>query len=257
MFWIGVYPAPLFRHADDIDILLYEDGLKRAADLFVRAGWRQRPPPVLRSPKHVPPLVHPEGVPIELHWRIAIPHYAIPYDRLWERSRIARIAGLDVQVLSDPDSLLHTCAHGMYGRPDLKWVVDAWFILEKSPRFDWSTFTSPTASARLELPVYNALRYMAAQSGAAVPEHVLGELQSGAARTGFVGRQAARPWPGGTDEDFLGCQGRWWRRVWAVWRRVFPPPVQFALHYDVRLWTVPFYYVYRLVRYARLERRRP
>ena len=223
------YPAPHLRHADDIDVLLHAHDLGRAADLLVRAGWRQEPPPVLRSPLHVPPLVHPKGVPIELHWRLLIPHYTIPYDRLWERSRITSIGGIDVRVLSEPDSLLHTCAHGMHGTPDLKWVADAWFILEKSPHLDWSIFTATTISARLELPMYNALRYMAEHIGAPVPERVLEDLQPGAARTGFAGRSAARRWPT---------------------RRAFPPPVQFALHYDVRLWTVPFYYLYRLARYA-------
>jgi hypothetical protein len=216
-----------------VDVLLREEDLSRADDLLARAGWRRRRSPVLPNPKHLTPLVHAEGVPIELHWRLLIPHYTLPYDALWERSRVEPVGGADVRVLAEPDALLHAVAHGMSEPSGLRWLVDAWFLLEKHPRFDWATFTETTAAARLELPVSAALRYLADELGAPVPRDVIAPLESAAGRSGLVGRAAAQPWPA---------------------RRAFPPPVQFALHYDVPIWTVPFYYVYRLARFAGARR---
>lgn len=228
-----VYPLPMLRHSDDIDVLLHERDLGRASEVLLRAGWRPRRAPVLKGVQHVPPLVHESDVPIELHWRLMIPYYTIPYDRLWARSQAVRIADVDIRALAETDSLLHALAHGMYGRPELKWAADAWFILAANPDLDWTTFTETAIAARLELPLYQALRFLSDRLDAPVPPRVLAALEPRAARTNFAGRSVARPWPAGG------------------WRRAFPPPVQFALHYDVPLWTVPFYYVYRLARYQR------
>jgi hypothetical protein len=82
----------------------------------------------------------------------------------------------------------------MSGAPEIKWAVDAWFILARRRNFDWPTFAEATAAPRLELPVYHALRCMSEHLGAAVPLHVLEQLGAGAARAGFLERQAARPW---------------------------------------------------------------
>jgi hypothetical protein len=132
--------------------------------------------------------------------------------------------------------------------------VDAWFILARSPNFDWEIFRDTTAAARLDLPVYHVLRYLADQLGAVVPVRVLEQIGSGAVRAGFVERQAARPWPTARYVDPANAAGGWWQSFRTAWGRVFPPPVQFALHYDVPLWTVPFYYIFRLMKYLLLER---
>jgi hypothetical protein len=251
-----VYPLPFLRHSDDIDALVRGNDLERAARALIDAGWRENDrPPVLPNPLHLQPLSHASGVPIELHRRLLIPYYELPYDLLWERHLVARVADLDVRVLSDADALLHICAHGMYGRPNLKWVVDAWFILQTCARLDWSIFASTAISARLEFPMHHALRYLTNEMGAVVPTEVLEELELRASRTGIVGRHVARPWPGGAAERVVHG-GPLWRWLRTAWRRVFPPPIQFALHYDVRFWMVPFYYVYRLARYAWIERLR-
>ncbi len=223
------YPVPLFRHADDIDVLLHEDDLPRAGARLAAAGWMRREAPPLPSPKHLPPLVHAEGVPIELHSRLLIPWYSLPYDRLWNSSQVASIGGRPVRVLSGSDLLLHAVAHGLLNPPDRKWVVDAWFMLQRAPDPDWDRFLATTIKARLCLPVSHGLRYLADSIGAPVPVGVLEELAVRASRVGYAGRSAARPWRP---------------------QRLFPPPVQFALHYDVPVWSVPFYYAYRLARYV-------
>lgn len=220
-----VYPAVLLRHAADVRVLVHAADLDRAGGTMAAAGWRRRPSPALASPIQSPPLVHPEGVTMQTQRRLAIPWYTLPYDRLWERSRVVPISGADVRVLSEGDALIETIAHASAGHPDLRWIVDAWFMLTKTAAFDWRAFVETACAARMELPVSRALRYLADDLRAPVSPEALTELESRAAHAGASALAAARPWPT---------------------RRLFPPPRQFALHYDVPLPAVPLYYVLRV-----------
>ena len=252
-----IYPAPALRHSGDVDVLLHEADLARGVAAFVDLGWRQFDDPILPSPLHLPPIVHPTGLPIELHRRLQIPYYTLPYDALWARSRPASVAGVEVRVLSPADNLLHILAHAMhgYGEPILRWVPDAWFIIARSPELDWSTFLSTAASARLGLPLYVTLEYLAREIGAHVPPGVLAELGAAAARTGFRGRAAARlgarRWATGSVRDIWATPGGARHRLARLCQRVFPPPVEFALRYDLPAGALPFYYLVRAARYTR------
>jgi hypothetical protein len=245
------YPDPLLRHADDIDLLLHEHDLEPAASLLEARGWRSRALPALPNPLHLPPLVHASGLPLELHRRLLIPYYTLPYDALWARSVRASVAGIPVQVLSPADTLIHITAHAMLGPPILRWIGDAWFILQRLPVFDWSVFTSTAGAARLHLPLFMACDYLSGEMGLPVPPHVLAELRAGAGRTSFVGRHVVRPVPQGSLASIWALPEPWWRRAARLCRRAFPSPVRFALEHDVRPWAVPAQYAYRLVRYAR------
>jgi hypothetical protein len=245
------YPDPLLRHADDIDVLLHEHDLDAAASLFTARGWRLRDCPALPSPLHLPPFVHASGVPLELHRRLLIPYYRLPYDALWARSVRAEVAGATVQVLSPADNLIHVVAHAMMGPPILRWVGDAWFILQRFPHIDWTVFTSTVGAARLHLPLLVACDYLSGRMGLPVPVDVLAELRAGARRTGYVGRRAAQPMPHGSPAAIWALPEPWWRRTARLCRRAFPSPVRFALEHDVRPWALPAHYAYRLMRYAR------
>jgi len=223
------YPSAIYRHADDIDVLLDEKDLSRANEVFAAAGWRRREQPALANPKHLPPLVHPEGVPIELHRRLLVPYYTLPYPSLWSRSGIANIGGVDVRALSVEDALLLAIAHGVTEGQPLRWMADAWFMLQGSTSVDWAVFEETVRAGRLDLPVSLGLRRLVNELDAPVPPQLLDAMERRGHRGGLAARSAARVWQP---------------------RRLFPPPVQFALHYDVPLWSVPFYYIYRLARGA-------
>lgn len=255
-----VYPQPTLRHTGDVDVLLRERDLARGTAAFLRLGWRQLNEGVFPSPIHLPPVVHPNGLPIELHRRLLIPYYRLPDDKLWARSRPARIAGVAARILSPADDLLHVISHAMQGGglPILRWVPDAWFILSRNAHLDWATFVSTAVTARLGLPVHVALEYLAREIDAPIPPGVREAIGIAAVRTGLRGRAAARlgarPWATGSARQIWTAGGSIWRRLSLLWRRMFPPPLEFALLFDLSLGTVLFQYVRRLTGYAR---RRP
>jgi hypothetical protein len=251
-----VYPAPTLRHADDVDVLVHAKDLARSAAALDALGWRASSPPLpLSSSPHGPPRIHPSGLPLELHHRLVMPYYTLPYERLWSRTRPARVAGVDVAVLSPADTLLHVCAHAILGGRILRWVPDAWFLLARHPDLDWPALVSTTIGARLALPVHHALAYLSGRIGAPVPLDALDTLRAAAARTGIRGRcaaqLAARPWPLGTPRELWAQPGGIGRRLRTLGRRAFPSPLDFALRFGLRWWQVPMAYGRRLLRYAR------
>jgi hypothetical protein len=252
-----IYPSPSHRLKADIDVLLREADLPRAVARLVERGWRRMDTAGLRSAQHLPALVDTSGHPIELHWRLLIPYYRLPYEQLWARSAAATLAGAETRVLSDADGLLHALGHGMsgYGLPALRWVLDAHFVLERHPALDWSVFVETARIARLSLPIATAVRYLVDEMGLEVPAEVTRRLERSAKRTGIRGRAAARlgarPWLHGSLRAVWQRHHSPWRRVVLVAQRLFPPPVEFALRYGVPLWAVPYFYGLRMVRYAR------
>jgi hypothetical protein len=237
--------------------LLRQTDIARAVTWLVAHGWRAIDTPGLLDVHHIPAMVDASGCPIELHRGLLIPYYRLPFEPLLTRSAPATLAGADARVLSDVDALLHALGHGMsgYGLPTLRWVIDAHFLLARHPPFDWSVFVETTRSARMSLPIVAALRYLADDMGFEIPEAVMEDVKRAAKRTGVHGRAAARlgarPWMDGSFRVIWRRHHSWWRRVALVAQRLFPPPMEFALRYDIPLWAVPFYYVLRIVRYAR------
>jgi hypothetical protein len=256
-----IYPSPLVRHTGDIDVLVEAHDLDRAASAMLGRGWRwsARPAPWSRDRRHLAPLIERSGVPIELHERLLIPYYALPYDQFRARSRDAHLMGTLARILCPADALLHVVAHGvtdaMNGTPVLRWVPDAWFLMQASGDLDWSIFTAGVEAARLGLPTFVALRYLTAEMAAPVPRAVLDDIErlarASTLRDCAAARLSARPWRGGTVGEIWSGPGPALERLGAIWRRAFPSPIEATVRFGLRPWEVPGFYVSRLARYAR------
>lgn len=123
--WYG-YPHAAQRPARDIDLLVPLEQALAAFDLLLANGYRpeepgpRSPAASLHRDKHLPPLLTPSGIRVELHMR------------LWERSEvIGRVMPADasaallarasrvgeddpVRYLSAEDRLAHCIVHGVY-----------------------------------------------------------------------------------------------------------------------------------------------
>lgn len=248
-FCESVYPSPALRHGSDIDLLLRRDDLPAAVEALRRQGWKQEPEPVPPSTTHAAPLLHASRLPLELHYRLLIPYYTLPYELFWSRAEAGLATGVPARVLCAADALVYVCAHAMLGGRILHWVPDAWFIVERQSALDWDTVTSVARASRLGLPLYVAFEFLATRLAVPVPPAVLDELRACAEVTDRQGRSAARPWPKGNVRQIWNSGGR--RRLLRLAERAFPPPRSYALRYDLPLWRVPLSYISRLVWFAR------
>ncbi|UIP07465.1 nucleotidyltransferase family protein [Erythrobacter sp. SDW2] len=119
------YAAPAERPMRDVDLLVGEERALDAFKLLLAQGYRQEeasartPERSLAHDKHLPPLLAPDGVRLELHMRLWERSEAIGWPMPADESAamLARAAptGDDpVTYLSAEDRLVHAVVHGAY-----------------------------------------------------------------------------------------------------------------------------------------------
>jgi hypothetical protein len=154
------------------------------------------------------------------------------------------------------DSLLHVCGHASYSskRPSLRWVTDAWFIVERYPDLDWDLFLESIRQSGLALPLSVMFQYLAASMNAPIPLVFLGRLCAAAANSQPIERQLAlrgtRSAGQGSLKDLFQRATNWRERVFLVQWLLFPSPRYLSWVDQIhRPWVLPFHYVYRPLRY--------
>ena len=248
------YKRPSLQHAHYLDILIKSNDLDRAARVlrsqgFTRASFRWEQENV--------ELLHPSGLPLVLHRRMfRLPIYSISMEEIWARSRTEKINGIPTRILSSSDNLLHICGSVFDAERynSLRWVCDAWFLIQRSADLDWSALLELARQARMTLPMFMTASYLADSLNAPIPSSFLSDLNASAVSAPPLEREAglfavqtnAR---GGLKKIILGC-GDWPTRKsvlkWAIL------PSREYMHCVYRLPTsllLPFYYLYRPLKY--------
>ena len=157
--WLAwhAYPEPSLRPMRDIDLLLPDDTASAAFHCLVQADYREAAPgaavPVASDPpsKHLPPLVSPGGIWIELHQRLAEPegrmdHCAPAAPLAAASSRTSLIGGR--RFLDPTDLVAHLVIHAAYDhRLDCGPLVlpDIRYALAAAP-IDWDRLWSEARS---------------------------------------------------------------------------------------------------------------
>lgn len=252
-----VYADPTLRHCHDIDILFRtEDDLSIAAPLFPSMGFA--PSEEACDPGVGPTiLLHESGLPLRLHRRLfRVSEYEMPLDDLWGRSQIQSIAGVPARCLSPADNLLHVCIQAAScsgSRGSLRWVPDAWNILARYPNLDWRVLLECAIRSHLTLPLSVTLSYLAEELSAPIPPAVLDRLSSASQHDAIKGETALSAALAGTQLDLkrlIQIGGGWRSRALIIKWIVYPSPNYLRSVYHVKYsWLLPFYYVYRPVRY--------
>ena len=202
-------------------------------------------------------MKHGSGLPLELHYDLfRIPHYRAPLMDMWKRSLTQEIVGVPVHVLAPPDMLLHVCGHASCSssRDTLRWVCDAWYVIAQCANSDWDVLVDGALRSRLALPLSVIFRYLVDELDAPIPAPVLLRLVAAARRMSVVGREAAlagaRAGGRGTLENLFRQAGG--GREWVILLKwmFLPSPDYLRWTYTIRSsWLLPFYYVYRPLRY--------
>jgi hypothetical protein len=252
-----VYDNPVLRHCHDIDILMRDQDMSRAASLLPSLGFsvvNQRAEPASHHSK----LEHESGLPLELHSHLfQIPYYNVPSTEMWERSQNRIIAGVPANILSPADGLLHVCGHASYAksRESLRWVTDAWFVINRHSDLDWDRLLDCALQSHLALPLSVALGYLAEHLAAPIPSSFLDRLFAAASKSNAIERElalfGARSAPQGSLMNLFRQTRDWRERALLMqWLLLPSPSYLFSVEKVRRSWLLPFHYLYRPLRYT-------
>ena len=182
-----VYGNIALRPMGDLDILVHKDDLVRVEESLLGIGYA--PAECHRKAaesncEFVYGLPH-EGLSVEVHWNFlpSVYRFTIDTDELWERSRQAVIAGVEVSVLCPEDLLLHLCLHTSakhlfaMGLKSLCDIVET--IRHCGKAIDWKKLHSLSEQWGETHCVYLTFRLARELLGAAVPDDLMNAITPG------------------------------------------------------------------------------
>jgi putative nucleotidyltransferase-like protein len=248
------YKRPSLQHAHYLDILIKSNDLDRAAKVlrpqgFTRASFRWEHEGV--------ELLHPSGLPLVLHRRMfRLPIYSISMEEIWARSRTEKINGIPTRILCSLDNLLHICGSVFDAERynSLRWVCDAWFLIQRYPNLDWNLLLECARRSRTALPLFVTMGYLAGSLEAPIPTGFLRALHTATSNANPLEREAAlyaiqTNARGGLKRIVQNCDN-WPTRVFVLKWAFLPSSDYMRSIHDVR-WSflLPVCYVYRPLRY--------
>jgi hypothetical protein len=252
-----VYKNPVLRHSHDIEILMKDQDMTRAANVLSTLSFRGVKQKPERGIPHIG-LEHESHLPLELHSRLfQIPYHNTSLAEMWSRRLSCRIANVPAHILAPSDNLLHVCGHAFYSRShqSLRWVSDAWLIIDRYRDLDWDLLLDCARRSRLILPLSVTLGYLAESLNAAVPPSFLNHLFAAASKTNSIEREfalfAARSAPQGSFRTLIRKSRGWYGQTSVIKWMLFPSPSYLRWVEQIeRSWLLPIHYIYRPCRYA-------
>lgn len=190
-----VYPDPALRPSGDLDLLVPEPALERAAAALAARGFRLDPRQgkYQRRHGHHLHLDRAPGPAVELHFRPQSGfRSAIPGGELLARARAhASAAGNPLLVLAPEDELLSLSLHAAKHLVERQgWLLDLLLLLERHPSLDWPAVAARARLYRCSRATALVLHRVQALGGA-VPDAVLAPLEAARARVaGRIARAA-------------------------------------------------------------------
>ena len=252
-----VYADPALRHCHDIDILLGESDPSRAISLLSSLGFTPLGKEMGAEWQDIQ-LAHQSGLPLVLHRHLfRIPFYNAVMPDMWARSQTQVIAEVPARILSPADQLLHVCGHAAScaSRESLRWVCDAWFLIERYPDLDWDVLFACAVRSHLALPLSVMLCYLAEGLQAPIPVAFLERLCREASQADTIERElalrGARVGSRGRFKSLLRMSDDWRTRVFVLKWLLFPSPrYLYSMHQLHSPWQLPFSYLSRPLRYV-------
>ncbi len=251
-----VYGDPALRHSRDIDLLLGEADPSRVLNLLSTVGFTLPKEKIMPKWQDIY-LEHGSGLPLALHRHFFhIPLYNGCTADLWARSQMQVIADVPVRTLSPADALLHICGHASYSpsRVSLRWVCDAWLLIDQHPNLDWNVLFDCAVRSHLALPLSVMLGYLAEELQAPIPTIFLSRLQAAATQADTLEREAAlsgaRSGARGGFKNLLRRTSDWRMRAFVLRWMLFPSPEYLRSVQQIQPSRfLPFFYVDRCLKF--------
>ena len=253
-----VYESPVLRHCHDIDLLIRDQDMSRAMTLLPSIEFKEIDSKAEPGSSDCQ-LEHESGLPLELHRALfKLPYYNELLGETWKRSRNQVIADVQTKILAPADNLLHVCGHAFHEsrRGSLRWVSDAWFIIDRHRDLDWDLVFDCADRSHLALPLSVTLAYLAEDLNAPIPSSFLARLFAAASKSSAIERElalfGAHSRPQGSLVALFRRMRDWRGRAFMIQWLLLPSPAYLFMVEEARpSWPLPFHYIYRPLRYAR------
>ena len=186
-----VYPEPALRHAHDLELLVRDADWAKLADALAHAEVTGLE--AITGGVRVE-LTHASGLPLVLHRHLfRIPFHNAYGGDVWLRSEARQLAGTPACVLGPADALVHACgdAPNAAACRSWRWLVDAWFLLERRPDLDWHAVVAIASARGMALPMALALDYLSRELAAPVPDRARERMASLASGDRSLGPELA------------------------------------------------------------------
>jgi hypothetical protein len=250
-----VYANPAHRHCHDIDLMIKVEDVGRAVSRLSSIGFKGTDSR----------LEHESKVALELHTSLfTLDYHNGTLPEMWHRGRNQSIAGFSTRILAPADNLLHVCGHAFYEsrRGSLRWVSDAWLIMDRHRDLDWDLLVDCAERSHLAIPLSVTLEYLAEHLSAPIPSSVLNRLFALAEKSDATQRElalfGARLAPKGSLNNLFRKMEDWRGRLFLLRWLFFPTPNYLVMVEKVgQTLPLPLQYVYRPIRYALRRARNP
>jgi hypothetical protein len=179
-----VYPSIALRPMADIDLLGRKEKVTDVEQKMLDMGYTLHVSVSehLQKNRYHAAFRSKSGTTIEIHWHIKrlTGPFSIDLERLWERSRPIKIAGVDALVLSPEDLLLHLCQHhwkhnltvGIRPLCDLAEAIKYY-----GDKIDWGQVANTSSEWQMNTCSYLQLQLAKELLDAPIPEPFLKELK--------------------------------------------------------------------------------
>ncbi len=166
------------REFSDLDLLIHSTDLPAAIKLLAECGFLPSPDLAWLSPRALlrwtgeSSYTSPNGVSVDLHWRLTPRHYTVQLnpDILWHHRTTITIAGSALPSITPEAMLLLLAVHGgKHCWEAVGWLADIAWLLDANPQLDWQLAWKLAGDAKCQRPVLLALSLVTHLFDAHVP----------------------------------------------------------------------------------------
>lgn len=160
----GYYPDKGLRFLSDIDVLVRMEDIASADELMLDLGWtaaeRIPLPEQLKTHHHLTAVATPEGIAVEVHFRLSRLPLEIDLDAMWARATPIPSLSPSAFLPSPEDLLIHLALNTSLHHPDrllqqhLKFLADLEALYHgTSGSLDWEYIFNSANKAGIEVAV--------------------------------------------------------------------------------------------------------
>lgn len=183
----------------DLDILVREQDIEKAKELFLSQGYQMKIERIevteeqeatfVRSSQIYQlvreaayPFIHPQKkMVVELHWAVMPNYFSFPIDfeELWDDLQPVSIAGKSVPNLSPENALLTICGHGTKDCwTQLARICDVAELIRSHPQLSWEKLLDQASAKGGKRILFLGLLLARNLLGTALPENILQKILS-------------------------------------------------------------------------------